>query len=123
MIVRVIERHAEDKMAAYLAATGEMIFDDLYLILETDVKYLDFKLDKTRVPSNKTTWRCQILPWTEEGDFHVIGSKPLIDNSDVTHHMIIFGCAGDGNVPHCVLRFFFSWFKISRTINFTSPIL
>lgn len=57
-----------------------------------DVKSLDLKLDKTRVPATSTTWMCQILPWPEEGDFHVIGSKPLVDNADVTHHMIVFGC-------------------------------
>lgn len=67
------------------------------LSLDTDVKSLDLKLDKTRVPATSTTWMCQILPWPEEGDFHVIGSKPLIDNADVTHHMIVFGCGSTGN--------------------------
>lgn len=71
---------------------------------DTDVKSLDLKLDKTRVPATSTTWMCQILPWSEEGDFHVIGSKPLVDNADVTHHMIVFGCGSTGNWPSMLLQ-------------------
>ncbi|XP_056001096.1 tyramine beta-hydroxylase-like isoform X2 [Ostrea edulis] len=62
---------------------------------QPDVKTLDLKLERTTVPSTTSTWMCQILPWPVEGDFHVIGSKPRIDNDDITHHIVAFGCSGN----------------------------
>ncbi|XP_061195555.1 tyramine beta-hydroxylase-like [Saccostrea echinata] len=62
---------------------------------QPDVKTVDLNLKRTRVPSKSSTWMCQILQWPSEGDYHVIGSKPLIDNSDVAHHVVAFGCSGD----------------------------
>ncbi|XP_062622231.1 DBH-like monooxygenase protein 2 homolog [Saccostrea cucullata] len=33
-----------------------------------------------------------------DGDYHLIGSKPLVDNANVLHHMILYGCKDTAKV-------------------------
>lgn len=46
---------------------------------------------KQKVPSGDTTYMCLgfDLP---DGDFHLVATESEIDNINVAHHMVIYGC-------------------------------
>jgi len=47
--------------------------------------------EKVDVPSADTTYMCQgfNLP---EGDYHMIATEARIDNLNVAHHIVLYGC-------------------------------
>ena len=58
-----------------------------------DVKNFTVRMDETAVPTNETTYMCQMLDLpTKGGDFHVIGNRPAIDNVNVMHHIVVALC-------------------------------
>ena len=54
------------------------------------------KLAKTKVPPTETNYYCAMFDLPADDDYHMIAYKPLIDNREVAHHIIIFGCSGSG---------------------------
>ncbi|GFS22593.1 dopamine beta-hydroxylase [Elysia marginata] len=63
-------------------------------IKEEDVKYFDIRLSRTAVPGEKTSYVCQRqpIPTTYDHEYHAVAFEPLIDNKDLVHHMLLFGC-------------------------------
>ena len=55
------------------------------------------KLDRTPVPNTETNYYCQSFELPRDRVYHLVGSEPLLDNEDVIHHQILFGCADSGN--------------------------
>ncbi|XP_046545867.1 tyramine beta-hydroxylase-like [Haliotis rubra] len=50
------------------------------------------RFPRTAVPANKTTYVCMTFDLDESQDYHMIATKPEIDNADVMHHILCFGC-------------------------------
>ena len=46
----------------------------------------------TKVPAEETTYMCQLVKLPDDQEYHMIGSKPAIDNDRVAHHIIVYGC-------------------------------
>ncbi|XP_046560664.1 dopamine beta-hydroxylase-like [Haliotis rubra] len=46
----------------------------------------------TAIPDNETTYRCMTFDLDESQDYHMIATKPEIDNFHITHHMLLYGC-------------------------------
>ena len=46
----------------------------------------------TVVPTSKTTYMCKYYDLPSDSDYHVIGVKPIIGNSKVLRHMVVYGC-------------------------------
>ncbi|KAK7103292.1 putative DBH-like monooxygenase protein 2 [Littorina saxatilis] len=62
----------------------------------SDVKQLDLRMPLTPVPQQETTYMCMTFQWPDvTKDFHVIATEPIINNSYIMHHMLLFGCADD----------------------------
>lgn len=47
---------------------------------------------RTLVPAVETTYICQAFDIPGDREYHIIGWKPEIDNADVMHHTLIYGC-------------------------------
>ncbi|XP_046572551.1 MOXD1 homolog 1-like, partial [Haliotis rubra] len=64
-------------------------------INDVNVRRLDLKLPQTSVPAAETTYMCQIFSIPNDTDYHIIASQPLIDNVNIMHHAVVFGCTKD----------------------------
>ena len=42
-----------------------------------------------------TNYFCKTFRLPSDGDYHVVASDPLLDNTKVIHHMILYGCSKD----------------------------
>uniref|UniRef100_A0A0B7A301 Copper type II ascorbate-dependent monooxygenase C-terminal domain-containing protein n=1 Tax=Arion vulgaris TaxID=1028688 RepID=A0A0B7A301_9EUPU len=65
---------------------------------DTNVRNVSVRITPgSKIPPQETTYACQIFDLNELGlplnqDFHMIGVEPIIDNRNVLHHMVLFGC-------------------------------
>ncbi|XP_071153963.1 tyramine beta-hydroxylase-like [Mytilus edulis] len=66
---------------------------------DPDVKELTLRIPKTKVQHKGSRYICTHLHVPLDGDYHVIAVKPLIDNSRVIHHIVLFGCDAVENQP------------------------
>ncbi|KAK3598066.1 hypothetical protein CHS0354_037631, partial [Potamilus streckersoni] len=53
------------------------------------------------VPQKETTYKCMIFDLPQDGDYHLVANKPIIDNVNMMHHIIVYGCgdAGNSSIP------------------------
>ncbi|KAH9503106.1 DBH-like monooxygenase protein 1 [Bulinus truncatus] len=65
----------------------------------TDVKTVDIRLPLgSKIPPKPATYMCQIFDLESmlpHGDYHLIATQPILDNSDLVHHIVLFGCSDD----------------------------
>ncbi|KAH9503094.1 hypothetical protein Btru_069949 [Bulinus truncatus] len=63
---------------------------------ESGVQKVNLRLaNNTAVPSKATTYMCQMFNMEAvlgSRDFHLVSTEPIIGNSEVLHHMGLFGC-------------------------------
>ncbi|XP_071096456.1 tyramine beta-hydroxylase-like [Haliotis cracherodii] len=64
---------------------------------ETGVQKQIMKIPRTAVPDKETTYMCMTFDLDQSQDYHLIATEPEIDNVNVVHHIILYGC-GD-NAP------------------------
>ncbi|XP_067676503.1 MOXD1 homolog 1-like [Haliotis asinina] len=64
-------------------------------INDVSTKKMDLKLPRTVVPAAETTYMCQIFSIPNDTDYHIIATQPLIDNVNIMHHAVVFGCTKD----------------------------
>ncbi|XP_071096535.1 tyramine beta-hydroxylase-like isoform X2 [Haliotis cracherodii] len=57
-----------------------------------DVLNFTIRFPETEVPAEDTTYMCMIFDVPSDRDYHYIASKPLIDNDNVMHHVVVYGC-------------------------------
>lgn len=60
-------------------------------IATVDVKTITMKFPETSVPDD-TTNICMNFELPSDGEYHVIANEGLIDNPDLTHHVLVFAC-------------------------------
>ncbi|PAA49104.1 hypothetical protein BOX15_Mlig007919g2 [Macrostomum lignano] len=61
---------------------------------EPGVFVRNFTLKPTPVPATETTYVCQAFELNNTASpVHLIGSRPIIDNKNVMHHMIMYACS------------------------------
>ncbi|KAL4218663.1 hypothetical protein ACF0H5_021252 [Mactra antiquata] len=64
-------------------------------IEDTDTFNFTVRMPKgTPVEARETIYKCVTFDFPQTGDFHLVANEPIIDNVDVMHHTIIFGCSG-----------------------------
>ena len=66
------------------------------MYVHTDTKQFEYRLPETAVPDKETTYMCMNIQLPVDKTYHMIASEPIIDNIDVMHHVIIYGCPGLG---------------------------
>eukprot|EP00105_Crassostrea_gigas_P028554 XP_011450241.1 PREDICTED: dopamine beta-hydroxylase-like [Crassostrea gigas] len=55
-------------------------------------QFFDIRFPKRKVPAEKTTYTCMVVEVPEMEDHHMVANKPLIDNENVMHHLLVYGC-------------------------------
>jgi len=55
-----------------------------------------YRFPTTPVPAQETNYYCMAIQLPSDKPYHLIASNPVIDNIEVIHHIIIYGCAGIG---------------------------
>ena len=68
----------------------------LYHYIFTDTKNITIKFPVSKVPKQVTTYRCILFEFPQDGDYHMVATEPIIDNHDVMHHILLFGCQDSG---------------------------
>ncbi|KAK7114204.1 hypothetical protein V1264_000302 [Littorina saxatilis] len=64
-----------------------------------DVERLTFQIPPTKVPNKVTSYMCQTFRVDDVSrDRHMIATRAIINNTNVMHHMVLFGCR-DPNTP------------------------
>lgn len=54
---------------------------------------MELRIPKTKVPTKETTYMCIGVSFPNDTKYHAVGLKPLIDNVEVVHHMVLYGCS------------------------------
>ena len=51
------------------------------------------RIPLTNAPEQETTYMCMVFEWPDVTmDFHIIANEPIINNSYIMHHMLLYGC-------------------------------
>ncbi|KAL3852551.1 hypothetical protein ACJMK2_016175 [Sinanodonta woodiana] len=58
----------------------------------SDIQNFTLRLPQTRVPPEETTYICMIFTVPSNGVYDIIAGIPFVNNTDVLHHMLIYGC-------------------------------
>ncbi|KAK7475437.1 hypothetical protein BaRGS_00033318, partial [Batillaria attramentaria] len=59
---------------------------------DKDLQNLTLKLPPTRVPPSVTTYTCMLFRVPSDQSYHLVAAQPLLNNTRVVHHMLLFGC-------------------------------
>ncbi|KAK6166896.1 hypothetical protein SNE40_023501 [Patella caerulea] len=62
---------------------------------DVGLKNMTLKFPSTPVPVQETTYICMEFELDNTGDFHIVATEPIVDNVNVMHHAVIFGCSSD----------------------------
>ncbi|XP_046545885.1 tyramine beta-hydroxylase-like [Haliotis rubra] len=62
---------------------------------EEGVKKRVLRIPRTAVPAKETTYICMTFDLDDSQDYHMIATEPEIDNVDIMHHIILYGCTDD----------------------------
>ncbi|XP_067661007.1 DBH-like monooxygenase protein 1 [Haliotis asinina] len=57
-----------------------------------DTQNLTLRFPRTQVPAQETTYKCMLFDVPQDQDYHVVAIKPYIDNDNVMHHILLYGC-------------------------------
>ncbi|KAK0148100.1 DBH-like monooxygenase protein 2 [Merluccius polli] len=61
-----------------------------------DRKYFDITMNKTQIPARDTHYHCRARKMPRLNvTHHVYRIEPLIENMDLVHHMVLYGCPKD----------------------------
>ncbi|KAK3588010.1 hypothetical protein CHS0354_014541 [Potamilus streckersoni] len=58
----------------------------------SDVKNFTLRMPETRVPPEETTYMCMVFTVPSNGVYDIIAGTPVLNNTSVIHHMLIYGC-------------------------------
>ncbi|XP_052788198.1 dopamine beta-hydroxylase-like isoform X1 [Mya arenaria] len=73
-------------------------FDCPPIHTEDPIKF-EVRFPETPVPAQETTYMCMAFEFPSDKPYHLIASNPIIANSEVMHHIIVYGCAGMNTAP------------------------
>jgi len=59
---------------------------------DSDVRQLTLRFPQSPVPANETTYTCFGFTLPNDTDYHVIATTPIVNNSQVLHHMLLYVC-------------------------------
>ncbi|XP_050411447.1 dopamine beta-hydroxylase [Patella vulgata] len=64
-------------------------------IHEEGVQKMDFRFPWTNVPDKETTYMCMGFDLPNGGDYHMIATTPIINETRVMHHIVLLACEED----------------------------
>lgn len=65
------------------------------IIKQAEVQSVDLRFQKHTLPATETNYYCQYFDLPSTQDYHIVADEGLIDNRNVLHHMILYGCPDD----------------------------
>ncbi|KAK3604316.1 hypothetical protein CHS0354_025443 [Potamilus streckersoni] len=70
-------------------------------INNNETRNLTVRFPATLVPPKETTYKCMIFDFPQDGDYHLVATSVILDNVNVMHHIVVYGCkeAGDSKIP------------------------
>lgn len=69
-----------------------------------NVTNITLRFTRTQIPSKVTNYYCQAFKLPIDKDYHLIAHEPLIDNAEVMHHALVFGCEKEPQTSHFTVR-------------------
>ncbi|ESO93057.1 hypothetical protein LOTGIDRAFT_162081 [Lottia gigantea] len=79
-------------------------FDCPALQSDPDIKNMTLRFPLTDVPIQDTSYICTEFEVDSSDDFHLIATEMLVNNTNVMHHALLFGCSSDNHTlrstPH-----------------------
>ncbi|XP_063420670.1 DBH-like monooxygenase protein 1 [Mytilus trossulus] len=79
------------KASNITARPSKIIRTELQVIVEGILR-TSLRIPATSIPSKQTSYYCMLFRLPRNDTFHLVGTKPIIDNKDITHHILLFGC-------------------------------
>jgi len=67
-------------------------FDNCETINRPQVRSTDLRFSRIQVPPTETNYFCMTFDLPTDQDYHLIAYEPLIDNANVMHHILLYGC-------------------------------
>lgn len=46
----------------------------------------------TPVPAKETTYICMVFEFPVDQEYHIVATEAIVDNRQVMHHTLVFGC-------------------------------
>ena len=68
-------------------------FDLLYNNYLSGMRTMDVRIPQTVIPNKETNYFCMIVDLPRDQDYHLAATTPILNNTDVIHHMLLFGCS------------------------------
>ncbi|KAH9508905.1 DBH-like monooxygenase protein 1 [Bulinus truncatus] len=65
--------------------------DNCPVLNNTDVKFIDLRFTHFTLPASDTNYLCMTFDLPNDQDYHVIADQAIINNSNVLHHMVLYG--------------------------------
>ncbi|XP_060580835.1 DBH-like monooxygenase protein 2 isoform X1 [Ruditapes philippinarum] len=76
--------------------TGRLECDS---IKEPDTFNITVRFPETEVPNKETTYMCITFELPMDKEYHLVATEPVIDNADIMHHTLVYGCEGVNEAP------------------------
>ena len=57
------------------------------------MRTMDVRIPQTVIPNKETNYFCMIVDLPRDQDYHLAATTPILNNTDVIHHMLLFGCS------------------------------
>ncbi|XP_060600292.1 dopamine beta-hydroxylase-like [Ruditapes philippinarum] len=89
---------------------------------EPGMKKKDLRFPQTPIPGVDTSYTCMVYDLPTDGDFHLASTTPIINNTDIVHHMILFGCDFPENFNKSVMYRMKSEFIFNKHVNIVIQI-
>ncbi|KAH9508902.1 Tyramine beta-hydroxylase [Bulinus truncatus] len=70
-------------------------FEKCTVIKKEGILTTNLTFNKYHVPASVTTYVCMTYELPNDQDYHIVANQAIIDNADVLHHMLLYGCEGD----------------------------
>lgn len=67
--------------------------DDCPALTEPGMRTLDVRIPQTEIPAMETNYFCMLVDLPQDQDYHLAATTPIINNSEIIHHMLLFGCS------------------------------
>lgn len=67
--------------------------NDCPALTEPGMKTLDIRIPQTKIPPTETNYYCMLVDLPQDQEYHLAATTPIINNSEIIHHMLLFGCS------------------------------
>ncbi|KAL3870621.1 hypothetical protein ACJMK2_038669 [Sinanodonta woodiana] len=63
-------------------------------INNNETRNMTVRFPPTAVPPIETKYKCMLFDLPQDGDYHLVATNVILDNVNMMHHILVFGCTG-----------------------------